>query len=106
MHALSVIPKLLMPFRDNGIILETSKNQLIFEMVHSISFIATITITTFFDPFATWNESIGKLYGVINVLAVTIIQPGFFFLGDIRFRRKYYNQGLLIALKDVLITND
>ena len=93
-------------YRDNGIILETSKNQLIFEMVHSISFVAIVFLTTFFDPFSSWNESVGRIYGAINFLAVTIIQPGFYFLGDIRFRRKYHNQGLFVALKEVLLSTD
>ena len=79
--------------RDNGIVIETSKLQLALEIIFSLSvhtayfvvprkyfvFDRFISLTIFIVPF--------------------VVQPLFFFVGDLRFRTRVQNRGLMTAIK-------
>ena len=72
-------------------------------MVHSIIIVG---FTILFNTIMKWSDGIGKILGFLNIFAVTVIEPGFYFIGDVRFRRSYHLHGFLFALKEALLTTN
>ena len=80
-------------FRDNGIVIETSKLQLVMEIIFSVF----VHLSYFLVPRSYFV--LDRFISLIIFIVPFAVQPLFFFVGDLRFRTRVKNRGLWKAIK-------
>ena len=80
-------------FRDNGIVIETSKLQLALEVIFSLS------VHTAYFVIPRSYFVFDRFISLTIFIVPFVVQPLFFFVGDLRFRTRVQNRGLMKAIK-------
>ena len=80
-------------FRDNGIVIETSKLQLALEVIFSLS------VHTAYFVIPRSYFVFDRFISLTIFIVPFVVQPLFFFVGDLRFRTRVQNRGLIKAIK-------
>ena len=83
--------------RDNGIVIETSKLQLALETIFSLSVHTSYFVIIFFE---IRRQLVFDRFISLTIFIVPfVVQPLLFFVGDLRFRTRVQNRGLIKAIK-------